>query len=70
MRVKSYYLIYFGFTRPAFKEYYFDDETEFEIEVIDTWNMTVEKQGTGKGKFKVELPGRQYMAVRLKKVQK
>ncbi len=70
LRVKSYYLIYFGFTRPAFKEYYFDDETEFEIEVIDTWNMTVEKQGTGKGKFKVELPGRQYMAVRLKKVQK
>ena len=70
LKVKSYYLIYFGFTRPAFKEYYFDDETQFEVEVIDTWNMTIEKRGIKKGKFKVELPSRQYMAVRLKKVEK
>ncbi len=70
LKIKSYYLIYFGFTRPAFKEYYFDDETEFEVEVIDTWNMTIEKQGIKKGKFKVELPSRQYMAVQLKKVEK
>ena len=68
--VKSYYLIYFGFTCPSFKEYYFDNETEFEIEVIDTWNMTIEKQGTGKGKFRVELPGREYMAVRLRREEK
>ncbi|MDO4305333.1 MAG: DUF5605 domain-containing protein [Eubacteriales bacterium] len=66
-KVKSYYLFYYGFTRPCFKEFEIDPETEFEIEVIDTWNMTIEKQGTGKGKFRVELPGRKYMAVHLKK---
>lgn len=65
--VKSYYLIYYGFTTPIFKEFYFDDTTEFEVEVIDTWNMTIEKRGTAKGKFKVVLPGREYMAVRLQK---
>lgn len=65
--VKSYYLIYFGFTCPSFKEYYFDDVTAFEVEVIDTWNMTIEKKGICKGKFRVELPGREYMAVRLKR---
>jgi hypothetical protein len=66
-QVKSYYLIYLGYTCPAFKEYYFDDDTEFEVEVIDTWGMTIEKRGICKGKIKVELPGREYMAVRLKK---
>lgn len=63
--VKSWYLIYYGFTCPAFKEFYFDDTTEFRVEVIDTWNMTIEDRGTAKGKFRVELPGREYMAVRL-----
>lgn len=67
--VKSYYLIYYSFMQPSFREFYFDDETEFEIEVIDTWNMTIEKQGTGKGRFTVRLPGRQYMAVRLRTVK-
>ena len=35
------------------------------MEVIDTWNMTIEDRGTAKGRFRVELPGREYMAVRL-----
>lgn len=66
-RLKSYYLIYYGFTTPIFKEFYFDDTTEFEVEVIDTWNMIIKKTGIVKGKFKVALPGREYMAVRLRK---
>ena len=63
--VKSCYLIYFSFMQPSFREFHLDDSTEFEVEVIDTWNMTIEKQGTVCGKFRVELPGRPYMAVRL-----
>ncbi len=66
LAVKRYYLIYFGFTCPSFKEYHFDDETEFEVEVIDTWNMTIEPRGRVKGAFRVDLPGREYMAVRLR----
>ncbi len=60
-----YYLYYYGYRRPGFKEYYFDDEKEYVAEVLDTWNMTVTKSGTFRGKFKVELPGREYIAVRI-----
>ena len=35
------------------------------MEVIDTWNMTIEEAGVFRGKFTVTLPGRPYMAVRL-----
>lgn len=41
----KYYIFYYSFMRPSFREYHIDDETEFEVEVIDTWNMTIEKKG-------------------------
>ncbi|MBQ1310396.1 MAG: DUF5605 domain-containing protein [Blautia sp.] len=65
--VKSYYLFYYSFMRPSFRDYYFDDETSFEVKVIDTWEMTVENRGVFKGKFRVELPGKPYMAVQIRK---
>jgi hypothetical protein len=64
---KSYYLFYYSFMRPSFSEYYFDEETEFEVKVIDTWEMTTEERGTFKGKFRVDLPGKPYMAVQIRK---
>lgn len=66
----SYYLIYFGYFRPAFREYHLDDINEYEVEVIDTWEMTVKKVGVFKGKFRVELPGKEYMAIRIRKLSK
>ena len=68
-KVQNYYLYYYGFNRPSFREYYHDDETEFEVEIIDTWEMTIQNIGKKKGKFKVELPGKEYVAVRMKKVK-
>lgn len=65
--VKDYYLIYYSFMRPVYRSFYFDDTTEWEVRVLDTWNMTVEDKGTAKGRFTVELPGREYMAVQIKK---
>ena len=65
--VKSYYLYYYSFMRPSFRDYHFDDETEFEVKVIDTWEMTVEDRGIYRGKFRLELPGKPYMAVQIKK---
>ena len=65
--VRDYYLFYYSFMRPSFREFYFDDNTEVDVEVIDTWNMTIEDRGTHKGRFKIELPGREYMAVRIRK---
>ncbi|MFV0504554.1 MAG: DUF5605 domain-containing protein [Lachnospirales bacterium] len=67
-KVKDYYLIYYSFMQPLFKEYYFDDETSYSVQVIDTWNMTREDKGVFKGKFKVELLGKPYIAVQIKKV--
>ena len=62
----KYFIYYYGFTQPAFASFHIDDETEFQVEILDTWNMTITDGGVHKGAFRIELPGRQYMAVRLK----
>lgn len=67
-RAKEYYLIYYSFMQPALKEYHIDDETEYQLNVIDTWNMNIEDRGIVKGKFTVRLPGRPYMAIQLKRI--
>lgn len=64
----GYHLFYYSFMRPSFREYFFDNDTEYSVEVIDTWNMTVDRIGIFKGKFSVELFSRQFMAVRVMKV--
>ncbi|KAA9089593.1 DUF5605 domain-containing protein [Microbacterium radiodurans] len=56
---------YFGFNRPRFRNLILD-EGAWRVEVVDTWNMTVEEvPGEQRGQVRVELPGRQFMAVRL-----
>jgi hypothetical protein len=42
----------------------------YEVDVIDTWNMTVENvEGVHEGTFRVDLPARPYIAVRLRRTQ-
>lgn len=65
--IKDYYLFYYSFMRPSFRSYYFDDKNEYEVEVIDSWNMTIEPRGRYKGKFNITLPGRAFMAIRVKR---
>ena len=65
--VHDYYLYYYGFNRPSFRTFHFDDRTLYEVELIDTWEMTIEKKGTFKGLFRVDMPGKEYMAVRMRK---
>lgn len=64
----SYYLYYYSFMRPSFRDFYFDDITEYQVNVIDTWDMTVENKGIHKGKFRITLPGKQFIAVQIKKI--
>jgi hypothetical protein len=64
----QYYITYYSIFRPSFRNYYIDDVTEYHVEIIDTWNMTIEDAGVHKGKFRIDLPGREYMAVRFTKV--
>lgn len=64
----SYYLLYFGNFRPSFRIYHLDDENTYDVEVIDTWDMTITKLGSFKGRFRVEMPGKEYIAIRIRKV--
>lgn len=66
----GYRIVYFGFMRPSFREFNIRDGFEYTAEVIDTWNMTIKPvEGVFSGSFKIDLPGRQYMAIRLWKVR-
>ena len=65
----GYRLCYYSFMRPSFREFHLDDTSRWEVEVIDTWNMTRENRGVFTGCFRVDLPGRPYMAIRLRKVR-
>ena len=63
----GYRIYYYSFMQPCYGKFYFDDDTEYKVEVIDTWNMTITNAGIYKGHFKVVLPGTQYMAIRIQK---
>lgn len=66
--VKSYYLYYYSFMCPSFRDFYFDEETKYRVKTIDTWEMTETDYGIFQGHFRVELPGKPYMAVQIKRV--
>jgi len=61
----DYEIHYYGFGRPAFRNFKFPENERYRIEVIDTWKMKVIPVGTFSGKCRIELPGKQYMAIRL-----
>jgi hypothetical protein len=62
----EYHLFYFGFHRPAFRHVVLPPGRSFRIDVIDTWNMTVDSlPGSHTGTVKVDLPGREFMALRM-----
>lgn len=64
-----YYLYYYGFNRPSFRQYRMKPGTQYKVSVIDTWEMTInELEGVYEGNFRIELPGKQYMAVRMTKI--
>ena len=64
----SYYLYYFGFSKPAFRTYELTEGCCYEIELIDTWDMTINKlPGVYSGSIKIDMPEKQYMAIRITK---
>jgi hypothetical protein len=63
---QQYYLYYFGFNQPSFRIFDLPEGRNYKVDVIDTWEMTItELPGTYSGKFRIELPGKQYIAVRI-----
>lgn len=65
----GYYLYYYGFTRPCRRNFNFPANRKFQAEIIDTWNMTITPVGEVSGDFTIPLPGREYMAIRLREIK-
>ena len=62
-----YYLTYCGIQQPAAIPFSLPEGNRYEADVIDTWQMTIATQpGVFEGRFTVALPGKPYMAVRLR----
>lgn len=58
-------ICYFSFARPAKRTFMLPPEKQYTIELIDTWNMTIEKlDGIYTGRATIKMPARCYMAVR------
>jgi len=63
----EYLLYYFGFDQPGYRRFLLDPAVTWEIDIIDTWEMTIQRlPGTYSGRFRIELPAKQYIAVRMR----
>ena len=57
---------YLGFAQPRYRTIIRPPGTRYTVDIIDTWAMTVERLPREfEGAFRVELPGRQWIALRL-----
>lgn len=64
-----YEITYFGDHRPRFRAIELPPDTTAEIDVIDTWHMTVKPvPGIHTGAVRVQLPARPYLAIRVRAV--
>lgn len=61
----DYQIHYFGFCQPGNRTLFLPEDGLFDVDIIDTWNMTVTSAGSHRGTACIELPGRQYMAIRV-----
>lgn len=64
----AYSIHYYGFGRPSFRDFRKNPAYRYRVEVIDTWNMTVTEIGIYSGRFRILLPGQEYIAVRLTRI--
>ena len=64
----KYYLYYFGVRQPGVWTFDLPGGRTYRVEVIDTWEMTTTPLGGSfEGRFRVELPGKPYLAVRVRR---
>jgi len=66
----EYQLTYFGRGRPGMRHVVIPDGMTARIDIVDTWNMTVDAvPGEHTGTVTVTLPARPYIAIRLQSVR-
>lgn len=65
----EYFLVYYGLGQPAYMILELPEGNQYKIDVIDTWDMTITgAKGLYEGQCRVEMPGKQYMALRIQKI--
>jgi hypothetical protein len=61
----DYFLFYYGIHQPLFRNFNLP-EGSFDIDVIDTWNMTITRCASkASGSIQVDLPVQPYLAIRI-----
>lgn len=65
----EYILAYYGRSQPAYKDLSLSEENRYEIDIIDTWNMRIERvEGIFRGNCRIQLGTRPYLALRVRKI--
>jgi hypothetical protein len=65
-RGDDYYLLYLARHQPRFRNFNLPAGKHYQIDIIDTWNMTIERfADNASGQVEVELPRKKYLAVRI-----
>ena len=66
----DYFIFYFGNHQPGFRYFNLPLEATYRVDVIDTWNMTIDCfSEAATGSITVPMPTNKYMAVRIQKNQ-
>ena len=67
----EYYLAYFNDVQPRSAIITLPKDSDFKVEIIDTWDMTITPlNGSYSGRCLIELPGKPYIAIRVTKITK
>jgi hypothetical protein len=62
----QYYLLYLARHQPRFRNFNLPEGDSYQIDIIDTWNMTIDRcADAATGQVEVELPRNKYMAIRI-----
>ena len=65
----TYYLYYYGKTSATSKTFDLPKGSSFLVDVIDTWEMSIEEKGIYTGRVTIEIPAKQYIAIRVFKTE-
>lgn len=61
-------VIYLGLGRPRFRSLLLPDGSPWHVDIIDTWNMSIDTLPEPvEGRVVIDLPGREYMAIRIRR---
>lgn len=63
----EYEISYFGFNQPTYRRLVMPAGRRYHVDITDTWNMSIDTLPEPvEGRFRLDLPGRQFIAVRLR----